>query len=317
MIQTAGKLTTTVTSNRRFHPYQCITMSWCNILVYGILWYVCTLPPFVRCDKSDFDETELSIDDNHNQTGKLVANQIQCTDTFLSKQYNFSSSSRIPVCNGNDKHSNHSFKEAHHESVLNEVVDNNNMKKCRIYLAPTSIRGMTNAFGVYTTEAIGLNENILRDYNNHEYGTDSTKMSSGRKQFINLFDTYWWGRGVSDPVVHEVIQDIFDYQITFGSLPNTNCALHNIDSMTPNSTLFDWYENNGGPSNNPNAGSFTYYAGRNFFAEVCLSMNIVLLLQCNTFIVFRSKVSKNYLNCCRTYLHKSYPAIVLVFSEYN
>lgn len=102
--------------------------------------------------------------------------------------------------------------------------------ECRIYMAPSSIGG--GSFGIYTTSPIEEGENILKgntgpniavvDYHQND--------SPERIQWIDLFNNYWWGRGVADQVLYEASL-VVDYQDTFGSLPNHHCILVRIVSV--------------------------------------------------------------------------------------
>ena len=44
-----------------------------------------------------------------------------------------------------------------------------------------------------------------------------------------LLFAFRWGRGVPDHVLFEGRGDVFDFQITFGSLPNHHCLLDSVD----------------------------------------------------------------------------------------
>ena len=103
---------------------------------------------------------------------------------------------------------------------------------CRIYMAPSSLKGV-NGLGIYTTRPIEKDEPFLNapdgpsvavlDYHMHSDKNDDP-LQEKRNAWINLFDDYWWGRGVPDQVAFESTSTI-DFQITFGSLPNHHCVL--------------------------------------------------------------------------------------------
>lgn len=94
-------------------------------------------------------------------------------------------------------------------------------------MAPSSVKGHS-GFGIYTTRDIPEDTNLLNgpdgpsipvvDYS-EGFEFLNRKKRLFLNKFLNLFGDYWWGRGVPDHVTYESDR-IFDYQITFGSLPN-------------------------------------------------------------------------------------------------
>lgn len=102
---------------------------------------------------------------------------------------------------------------------------------CRIYMAPSTVA--SDAFGIYTTLPIEEGEYLLQgntgpsipviDYHQDE--------SPERAQWIELFDNYWWGRGVADQVLYEA-DTVTDFQDTFGALPNHHCVLVRIMTLS-------------------------------------------------------------------------------------
>lgn len=144
-------------------------------------------------------------------------------------------------------------------------------KRCRIYMAPTSLKNM-DGFGIYTTEALAAGDFFLTkadgpsitvpDYG--YYPHDEDPLEAERAAFIRMFDSYWWGRGVPDHVTFEAEANI-DFQITFGSLPNHHCILSTVD--------YDWpspaYDDSLVARTEPGAGAFSYHMGRMMKTQVC------------------------------------------------
>jgi hypothetical protein len=100
---------------------------------------------------------------------------------------------------------------------------------CRIYMAPSSVKGVI-GYGVYTTQPISQGELFLNGPDGPDilvtdfdyFPNDS--LGFARSAWITVFDSYWWGRGVTDQIIYESNSSI-DFQITFGSLPNHHCVL--------------------------------------------------------------------------------------------
>jgi hypothetical protein len=176
--------------------------------------------------------------------------------------------------------------------TLNKQDDSNknNKRQCRIYLAPSSVKGL-DGYGIYTTEDINKNELILSnpdgpsipiiDYIFEQIQT--TEAQIGRQVWINLWDNYWWGRGVPDHVLRES-NTMIDYQIMFGSLPNHHCSLsvldyswgqNNNNNNTSSSSLqLSYYDDTMDlPQNSPGSGAYSYYAGRTFSVKVIIKKN--------------------------------------------
>jgi len=128
-------------------------------------------------------------------------------------------------------HTTHSLEENGRLDENSIIIEQNkieNEKRCRIYMAPTSGKGMT-GFGIYTTQPIREGEAFLQGPDGpsipvFDYQNMPDSNEKGRKTWIDVFDNYWWGRGVSDQVSFEA-ERAMDFQITFGSLPNHHCVL--------------------------------------------------------------------------------------------
>jgi hypothetical protein len=87
-----------------------------------------------------------------------------------------------------------------------------------------------------------------------------------RKRWIELFDGYWWGRGVPDHTSYEA-KVVMDLQITFGALPNHHCALNSIayTFQPPNYDDDEMVD----PHTSPGVGAFSHHNGRTFHVKVC------------------------------------------------
>jgi len=152
------------------------------------------------------------------------------------------------------------------KTAIHEVSDNRST--CSIWLAPSSVRDVK-GMGVYTTRDILKGDDLLKgpdgpsilvvDYHLNVEGRDST-----REKWIELWDEYWWGRGVADHVTFQAHQ-VMDYQITFGSLPNHHCILDTLTHDYPD----DAYDEtmSGGKQDGPQHGAFSYQRGRKFRAS--------------------------------------------------
>ena len=195
-------------------------------------------------------------------------------------------------------------------------------------MAPSSLKGAEDGFGVYTTRRIRRNQALLQsglpdapsipvlDYeflplststttkpnNNHKDPDDNTTQQTtvqqeelleirrARRQFIGLFDNYWWGRGKPDHVSFLTHGSSIDFQITFGSLPNHHCVLDAVEAFYPHSRNADGYaphddsydrqqqhhhsssvssRNGANPTTRTLllAGAISYHNGRNFTAR--------------------------------------------------
>lgn len=96
--------------------------------------------------------------------------------------------------------------------------------ECRIYMAPSSLGGAS--LGIYTTSPIEEGELFLKgnDGPNIPVVDPFQDDSPERMQWTQLFDNYWWGRGVADQISYEATT-VLDIQDTFGALPNHHCIL--------------------------------------------------------------------------------------------
>ena len=169
-----------------------------------------------------------------------------------------------------------------------------------IYMAPSSLHGIVgDGLGVYTTKAMTKGDKLLSsqhadgpsipvvDYNNnnrrnnkwHHHHDEDDGLDLDRKQWVQLFNGYWWDRGVPDHTRNEAEQ-VADFQITFGSLPNHHCILSVLDftfeapSYDDTMMMLDSYSNSSSIS--PGAGAISYHNGRNFFVKVCVYVTLTV-----------------------------------------
>ena len=140
---------------------------------------------------------------------------------------------------------------------------------CRIYMAPSSVKGVR-GYGVYTTEKISKGHLFLTEpdgpdilVTDFDYIPRADPLLLERRSWISVFDSYWWGRGVADQITYES-RSSMDFQITFGSLPNHHCVLASVDHTWPNPPYDDTLVSR----NDPGAGAFSYHMGRMFFSTV-------------------------------------------------
>ena len=84
-----------------------------------------------------------------------------------------------------------------------------------------------------------------------------------KAHWINLWNPYWWGRGVPDHVTYEAGSgDVVDFQIGFGYLPNHHCDLASLDPGYPHDAPYD--DSMAPRYTSPGAGAFSYNKGREF-----------------------------------------------------
>ena len=74
-------------------------------------------------------------------------------------------------------------------------------------------------------------------------------------RLICFFSPHSWGRGVPDHARYYAGEDVVEYQIAFGALPNHHCILESLDYVYPlppyDDTMVDRFSD-------PGAGAFTY-----------------------------------------------------------
>ena len=132
-------------------------------------------------------------------------------------------------------------------------------------MAPSSLKGHV-GLGIYTTRNMVARDSILAAPDGPSVPVIDTDRVSQQYETIKrawhkVFNEYWWGRGVPDHVSYEA-DDVVDFQITFGSLPNHHCLLGSIELRYPqyNDTLLDRFTS-------PGAGAISYAPGRDFFVD--------------------------------------------------
>ncbi|KAL7564582.1 hypothetical protein ACA910_017928 [Epithemia clementina (nom. ined.)] len=138
--------------------------------------------------------------------------------------------------------------------------------ECTIYVAPSSLKGNP-GYGIFTTRNVWKGEKILGGPDGVAIpveGYDQLDVPKGdlKKQWIQLWDPYWWGRGVPDHVAFEAGPDIVDFQIGFGYLPNHHCELSSLNPGYPQDTPYE--DSLANRFESPGAGAFSYNIGREF-----------------------------------------------------
>ena len=90
-----------------------------------------------------------------------------------------------------------------------------------------------------------------------------------------MWGNYIWGRGVPDHARYYAGEDVAEYQIAFGALPNHHCILESLDYVYPkpayDDTMVDRFTD-------PGAGAFTYNRGRQFTVSRPLSAGSEIFL---------------------------------------
>jgi len=91
------------------------------------------------------------------------------------------------------------------ENLRTNGLGSTEEKLCEIWLAPSSLKGHT-GFGIYTTRDINKEESILSGPDGPSVPVvdyEGGPMRRERREWIEVWDNYWWGRGVSDHVNYE------------------------------------------------------------------------------------------------------------------
>ena len=104
-------------------------------------------------------------------------------------------------------------------------------QQCELYMARSTLPNV-NGFGMFTTRALSAGDFVLSsfdgpaisiiDYEWHRHNLNG--LEDDFRQWRNIFYHYWWAMNVPDHSVYEGDQ-IYDWQISFGALPNHNCIL--------------------------------------------------------------------------------------------
>ena len=123
-----------------------------------------------------------------------------------------------------------------------------------------------NGYGVYVTRDMEAGESILGTPDGlgiivGYHGDDRGPKYIAKRQFKDLFDAYWWNRGVPSHVTFETTPDVMDFQLGFGCLPNHHCVLEELTTTYPTAPYDDALANR---FRDPSAGSFSYNRGREF-----------------------------------------------------
>lgn len=132
-----------------------------------------------------------------------------------------------------------------------------------IYVAPSSLKGNP-GYGVYTTRNLWKGEKVLGGPDGVSIPVEMVSLPDSplKKQWIQLWNAYWWGRGVPDHAILESGPDMVDFQIGFGYLPNHHCELSSLDPQYPEHAPYD--DSLASRFESPGAGAFSYNIGREF-----------------------------------------------------
>eukprot|EP00547_Thalassionema_nitzschioides_P012338 CAMPEP_0194259980 /NCGR_PEP_ID=MMETSP0158-20130606/44910_1 /TAXON_ID=33649 /ORGANISM="Thalassionema nitzschioides, Strain L26-B" /LENGTH=653 /DNA_ID=CAMNT_0039000001 /DNA_START=1 /DNA_END=1959 /DNA_ORIENTATION=- len=140
-------------------------------------------------------------------------------------------------------------------------------QECSIYMAPSSIKGVT-SMGIFTTRDIPKKATALQggtDGPSITILTDKFRASGLRfpkSSWIKVWGHYAWGRGkgVPDHINYEG-DSIMEYQTTFGALPNHHCVLSSTSFSFPDVPYDDSFAKYG---SSPSTGASTYNTGRDW-----------------------------------------------------
>lgn len=94
-----------------------------------------------------------------------------------------------------------------------------------------------------------------------------------------MWGNYYWGRGVPDHARYYAGEDVVEYQIAFGALPNHHCILESLDYVYPlppyDDTMVDRFSD-------PGAGAFTYVCT---CLSYCRAMIVCVIIETDTNII--------------------------------
>eukprot|EP00551_Chaetoceros_affinis_P012291 CAMPEP_0203668890 /NCGR_PEP_ID=MMETSP0090-20130426/5404_1 /ASSEMBLY_ACC=CAM_ASM_001088 /TAXON_ID=426623 /ORGANISM="Chaetoceros affinis, Strain CCMP159" /LENGTH=726 /DNA_ID=CAMNT_0050533445 /DNA_START=123 /DNA_END=2303 /DNA_ORIENTATION=+ len=132
---------------------------------------------------------------------------------------------------------------------------------CSVYLAPSSVLG--GGMGMFTTKEVKKGAKILPADGPSIPIIDPDQSQRSLDAWVNLFASYWWESGISDPALYES-QHTAEYQITMGALPNSHPYLNNMDVGHPAIVPYD--DSFMDRMADPGAGASSYYMGRHTIA---------------------------------------------------
>lgn len=141
--------------------------------------------------------------------------------------------------------------------------------ECSIFMAPSSLKGSP-GYGIYTTRNLWKGERVLGRPDGLSIPVEvfndplSFPKSQLRKEWIELWNQYWWGRGLPDHVRFEAGPDVVDFQIGLGYLPNHHCELSSLHPEYPEKIPYE--DSLANRFESPGAGAFSYHMGRQFVA---------------------------------------------------
>ena len=148
-------------------------------------------------------------------------------------------------------------------------------QKCTVWLAPSSLKGHS-GYGIFTTRPLAKDEPILGGPDGvsipiiDAYRSRKFPHNQARKNWVRVWENYWWARGVPDHVRFEAPDDVVDYQIGFGALPNHHCILSYLDTRYPDPAYIDGrldLTTGSHDWDDPGAGAYSYNRGRSFTVE--------------------------------------------------
>jgi hypothetical protein len=133
--------------------------------------------------------------------------------------------------------------------------------ECVLYLAQSSIPNA--GYGIYTAKSFRQGDMIIEKDGPGIAVTDPWSPIHALATHVKLFDDVWWGEHNMDDHVRFEAQDVADFQILFGALPNFHPYLSNLDNQTPKNVYDDTLANR---TTDPGAGAFSYHLGKDFLA---------------------------------------------------
>jgi hypothetical protein len=145
------------------------------------------------------------------------------------------------------------------EEVTDDEYNNEDPNACRLYMAASSIPNA--GYGIFTARTLEKGDMILEKDGPSICVSDPKDFPGPH---IELFQTVWWGISTMTQTMTFESELPRDHQIMFGSLPNFHPFLSNLESAPPEIEYDDRMANR---SLDPGAGAFSYYPGKNSFAN--------------------------------------------------
>jgi len=206
---------------------------------------------------------------------------------------NNNNNNTIVVNNNNDEEETPTRNNIKTNNIIINDDDDEEAPKCSIYMAPSSIKGVT-SMGIYTTRDILANdEKLLRGgpdgpsitiLADRSRSDKSARFPHNQISWLQLWANYAWGlgHGLPDHIAYEAATSLFtipdeapsdengspylvlEHQTTFGALPNHHCVLGSLSYGFPTNTYDDSLISD---KNSASLGAYSYNVGRDWYVS--------------------------------------------------